>query len=132
MGIQSTKYVIFKGTPSISAERGKWSTSNGEALSRQPLPNDPVGTFTLAIDGIVPGSAIYIRDQADTTTIYSGTATSSNETLQLQVYSPGSPLNSLRIKVRKGSSSPFYRPWETLATAVVGSQSIYVSQIPEE
>lgn len=49
----------------------------------------------------------------------------------MPVYASGSPLNDLRIKVRKGSAAPYYRPYETQATAQVGSASIFVSQIPE-
>jgi hypothetical protein len=37
----------------------------------------------------------------------------------------------LRIKVRKGSAAPLYKPYETLATAVLGSSSVYIAQIPD-
>lgn len=98
----------------------------------QALPTDPVGVFTLTLTNVVVGSAIQVEDQAGTTTLYNGTAASSSPVLTLSAYATGSGLNSLRIKVRKGSASPFYRPFETLTTAIVGSQSIYVAQIPDE
>ena len=44
----------------------------------------------------------------------------------------GSNYNDLRIKVRKGSGSPTYKPFETLATAIVGAQSIFIGQIADE
>ena len=59
-------------------------------------------------------------------------ASSPSEVFAVPAYVSGNAGNSLRIKVRKGSASPFYRPFETLTTAFVGAQSIFVSQIPDE
>lgn len=106
--------------------------ANGMALSRQALATDAIGTFTLTLTNVIVGSAIQIEDQAGTTTLYNGTAASSSPVIALSAYAGGSPLNDLRIKVRKGSAAPYYQPWETLATAVVGSASIYVAQVPDE
>lgn len=96
------------------------------------LSTEPIGVFALTLTNVVVGSGIQIEDQAGTTTLYNGVAASSNPTINLDAYSGANPLNDLRIKVRKGTATPFYRPFETLTTAVVGSQSIYVAQIPDE
>ncbi|MDP2323080.1 MAG: hypothetical protein Q8N51_03515, partial [Gammaproteobacteria bacterium] len=88
--------------------------------------------FALTLTNLVVGSAIQIEDQLGTTTLYNGTAAGANLLVNLNAYSPGSSLNNLRIKVRKGSGSPFYQPYETLTTAFVGTQSIYVSQVQDE
>lgn len=96
------------------------------------LPTDPIGAFVLTLNNVVVGSAIQIEDQAGTTTLYNGTAASSSPVINLNAYAGGNSLNSLRIKVRKGSSGITYKPFETLTTAVVGAQSIYVSQIQDE
>lgn len=97
-----------------------------------PVPPDfPSGTMNLSLQNVVVGSAIRIETQAGEA-VLDGVADSTTEVIPVPVYVLGSPLNNLRIKVRKGSASPYYQPWETLATAVVGSQSIYVSQIPDE
>ena len=64
--------------------------------------------------------------------VFEGVADSATEAISVPVYVLGSPLNNLRIKVRKGSASPYYQPWETLATASIGPQSLYVSQLPDE
>lgn len=95
------------------------------------LPTDPIGLFSLTLTHLVIGSVIQVESLSGVvlTTL---TADTASKLIALQVYSAGSPLNELRIKVRKGSSSPFYQPWETFATAIVGAQSIYVSQIPDE
>ena len=95
------------------------------------LPTDPIGSFVLTLTHVIVGSAVQVESQSGAS-LYNGTAASGTVVIPLQVYSAGSPLNELRIKVRKGSASPFYQPWETLATAIKGSASIYVAQIPDE
>ena len=102
------------------------------ALSRQSLATDPIGVFALTLTNVIVGSVIQIEDQLGTTTLYNGTAATSTPLINLSCYAGGSALNNLRIKVRKGTAAPFYRPFETLSTAIVGSQSIYVAQIADE
>lgn len=104
----------------------------GLSIGVAPWPTDPIGAFSLTLTNVVVGSAIQIETQDGTTTLYNGTAATSSPSVTLSAYASGSNLNSLRIKVRKGTSSPYYQPYETLTTAFVGSQSIYVSQIPDE
>jgi hypothetical protein len=98
----------------------------------QRLPSDPIGTYVLTLINVVPGSSILIEDVAETTQYYNGICNSSSLTLNLQAYAVGSPNNDLRIRVRKGSSPPYYRPYETQAVAYVGSQLIYVNQIQDD
>lgn len=102
------------------------------SYSQQKSASDPIGPFSLTLTNVVAGSAIQVEDQAGTTTFYNGTASASTVVLALSAYVAGNSLNNLRVKIRKGSASPFYQPYETLTTAVVGAQSIYVSQIPDE
>lgn len=97
-----------------------------------PIPGDSLGAFSLTLTNVAVGSSIQIESQTGGTTLYNGTAASSTVTISLAAYAPGDALNDLRIKVRKGTSSPYYQPFETLTSAFVGAQSIYVSQIPDE
>lgn len=106
--------------------------NSGLSLGVAAWATDPIGTFYLTLTNLVIGSAIEIQDQSLTTSFYNGTADASSKTIILSAYGNGSSLNNLRIKVRKGSSPPYYKPYETQTTAFVGSQSIYVSQIPDE
>lgn len=87
--------------------------------------------YTLTLENVAVGSQVHVETTAGAA-VYSVTAAASTVALPLQAYETGSPLNALRIKVRKGSSSPYYQPWETLATATPGSASIFVTQIPDE
>lgn len=97
-----------------------------------PVPPDfPSGSMSLTLRNLVVGSAIRIETEAGVG-VFDGVCDASTEVISVPVYVAGSPLNDLRIKVRKGSSSPYYRPWDTLATAVPGASSIFVSQIPDE
>jgi hypothetical protein len=116
---------------SVPTERGRHALVAAYALSRQSLPTDPIGTYTLTLTNLAVGSAIQVESQTGVA-LYNGTAASATVVVPLQAYAPGSPLNDLRIKVRKGSASPFYQPWQTQATAVKGAASIFVSQIPDE
>ena len=124
--------VALGGTLEYPATRGRFNVNHLVMLERQTISTDSIGTFALTLTNVVVGSAIQIEDQAGTTTLYNGTAATSTLLINLSAYAGGSGLNSLRIKVRKGSASPFYQPFETLTTAFVGSQSIYVAQIADE
>ena len=104
----------------------------GAVIGRLRLPTDPVGVCALTLTNIVIGSRIHIEAQGDGTALHDSVADTANETINLSTYAAGSPYNALRIKVRKGTGSPTYKPFETLATAIVGAQSIYVGQIPDE
>ena len=103
----------------------------GPVIGRMRLPTDPIGVFTLTLTNIVIGSRIHIETQGDGTTLHDSVA-DATATISLSAYASGSPYNALRIKVRKASSAPTYKPFETLATAIVGAQSIYVGQIADE
>lgn len=102
------------------------------AISMQSLATDPIGSFTLSLTNLVVGSQILVESTDGSAVFYNAVTSLSSVTINLSVYAAGSPLNNLRVKVRKGSSSPFYQPYETLVTAVQGSQSIFVSQILDE
>ena len=116
----------------MGLSRGKTITSVGVSLGVCRLPTDPIGTFSLTLTNVVIDSRIHIETQGDGTTLYDLVADATDETITLSAYASGSPYNALRIKVRKGTGSPTYKPFETLATAIVGAQSIYVGQIPDE
>lgn len=87
-------------------------------------------SHTLTLNNVAVGSRVLIRDQANTTTHYDSVAATSTVEVTIAVYADDR--DNWIIKVRKASATPFYQPWETLMTAVLGSSSIYVSQIPDE
>lgn len=114
------------GSSDIGMEPGAGVSSFGV----KRLPTEPVGSFSLTLTNVVVGSAIQIETQAGAV-IENRTAASSTEVFSVPAYSAGNASNDLRVKVRKGSAAPYYKNYETLATAAVGAQSIYVSQIPD-
>ena len=124
---------IVPSTLSVgSLLRGRTVCQGLVSIGMDRWPSDAVGSFILTLTNVVVGSAIQVETQDGTTTLHNSVAASSSPTITLSAYGAGSNLNDLRIKVRKGTSSPYYQPYETLTTAFVGSQSIYVSQIPDE
>lgn len=95
------------------------------------LPTDAIGALALTLENLVVGSAIRIETAAGDLVAFR-VAASSAEAFSVPAYVVGNPRNNLRIKVRKASAAPFYIPFETQATAYVGTASIFVSQIPDE
>lgn len=126
-----TSLINNSATTIVPTIRGGAYVGSGGSIALQQLPTDPVGSFALTLENVVPGSSIQISSVSGIS-LYNGVSVTSTYTIVLEAYVGGSFLNSLVIKVRKGSGSPFYRPFETYTTSIVGSQSIYVSQIPEE
>jgi len=124
-------YPDLAGTFELPANRGVFSSTGLILFQRQSLPTDPIGILNLTLNNIVTGSSLQIESQDGSTTLHNSVISGTTKSVTLQVYAPGSPLNALRIKVRKGSVAPFYQPYETLLTAVVVSASVYVSQIPD-
>lgn len=116
----------------MDAPRGRMAVTVGAtvALGVVRLPTDSIGNFALTLTNLVVGSAIQIETQAGALIEYR-VAAGTSEVFTVPAYSSGNAGNDLRIKVRKGSASPFYKPFETLATAIVGAQSIYIAQIPD-
>lgn len=103
----------------------------GAIGGRQRLPTDPVGTFALTLTNVVVGSALQV-ESASGVTLHNSTTATATVLINLSAYAPGNPLNNLVIKVRKGSAAPYYQPYRTETTAIVGAQSIYVSQIEDQ
>ena len=106
--------------------------TSGASFGVARWPTDPGGSFTLTLTNLVVGSRIHIETQGDGTALHDSVADATEETISIPAYTSGNPYNALRIKVRKGTGSPTYKPFETLATAIVGAQSIYVGQIADE
>lgn len=115
-----------------SKGRGPVICAAMQVLWEQLLPTDPIGTFSLTLTNVVVGSRVRIDKQSDGSSFYDQVAVASTVVITLSAYAPGSANNDLRIKVRKGSVAPYYKPYETLTTALSGSASIYVSQILDE
>ena len=112
--------------------RGISYPAAGAAASIQLLSTDSIGNCALTLTNLVIGSAVQI-EVASTGAVISNTAAAATSlALTIPVYQAGTATNSLRIKVRKGTTSPYYQPYETLATVFVGAASIYVSQTPDE
>jgi hypothetical protein len=102
-----------------------------------PAADFSIGTHALTLQNVPAGARVQVEDENGTTVLSSEIATGTNGTFvtyskTLQVYAGGSALNNWRIKVRKASTTPYYRPYETLMTATVGASSIYVSMIQDD
>lgn len=112
--------------------RGRSAPASGPtSVGAFRLPTDSVGTFVLTLTNLVVGSAVRIEIASTGALVELRTAASSTEVFNVPAYASGNALNDLRIKVRKGSAAPLYKPYETQSTALVGTQSVFIAQIPD-
>ncbi len=98
-------------------------------VSIERLPSEAAGSMTLTLSGIVVGSAYRIENASDGSLLAQGTAASSSVDVPLSYFIPN---RTARIKVRKGTSAPLYKPLETQAVIGPDDQSVYIAQIPDE
>ena len=115
----------------IDTYMGDVASIEGNVASIALLPTDTIGAMTLTLTNLVVGSAVRIEEQAAGTLVEYRAAAGTTEVFTVPVYTPGNAKNDLRIKVRKGTAAPKYQPFETLATASVTAQSVYVAQVAD-
>lgn len=111
--------------------RGRFAVNGLVAYEAQVLPTDATGNFALTLTNIVVGSIYEVEVASTGVQITIGTAAASTVLLNIPVYTNPTQ-NALRIKVRKATATPYYQPYETQATAVVGSAGIFVNQLSDE
>ena len=116
------------GCQIIPTTRGPMTPNHGVVLSRGRLATDSIGNFSLTLTNLVIGSRVHIQVTSTGVAVDDIVADAPSETITIPAYSPGSANNDLTIKVRKASATPFYRPYRTQVTALVGSHSIPVEQ----
>ena len=109
--------------------RGKSSLFGGQVTAQQLLPTDAVGSMTLTLQNIAVTSAWRLEVLSTGATVATGTAPGGDIAQAVSVYQPN---QVLLLKVRKGTASPYYRPFETQVTVTSANASIFVSQIPDE
>ena len=107
--------------------------SSGASFGLCRFTSDPIGTFTLRFRNLVEGSRVRteVTSTGETLAEFVATAAATQDHT-LPLYASGNPSNDLRIKVRKASDSPAYRPFESQATAQLGTVTVYVFQELDE
>lgn len=125
-------YFFGASVATFPDSRGATASTSMFSLERLVLPQDPIGNMSLTLTNIVIGSAYDIEVFSTGVSIASGVASNSSLVLNIPVYLGADPKNTLRIKIRKGSTSPYYQPYETQATALIGAQSIFINQLSDE
>jgi lipid-binding SYLF domain-containing protein len=113
---------------SVPSTRGPFTVGGGVAVSNGRLPTDSIGNFALTLTNLVVGSAISVEAYSTGQQLFFGIAASATQLINLGVYQSGDPKNDLRIKIRQGSTAPYYKPYETRQMATIGSASLYIEQ----
>lgn len=121
------------GSVDVPNLRGKWWPGHGGLHARQLLLTDAKGTCTLRLKNAVAGSRYRIEVVAGGALVADGDVPGApgiavDLDVAVPYYAAGNPANDLRIKVRKASAAPYYRPFETQASAQAGVVVAYISQ----
>jgi hypothetical protein len=111
--------------------RRKWFYHPFGATSNQPYATDSIGSCDIAIENAVIGSRYRIEVASTGALVAEGDVSSASFAVSVPLYPAGNPANSLRVKVRKGTSAPKYQPFQTQVTAVAGGALAYISQVPD-
>ena len=112
---------------SYPENRGKWSSAGLVCISKQSLPDDPIGTTTVTFSGVKAGTEIrvYLPNGTEVAGVESCDA---NHVLSWPVYASGSPNNVFRISLL----SLNYKNEDFDYTASVGHQSIPIQPKPDK
>lgn len=122
----------FAGVQELTSTRGPQTPRYGTVLSRGRLPTDSIGTFNLTLTNVVVGSRVHVEIVSTGAAVHDSVAGATTVVISLPAYTPGSASNELKVKVRKASESPFYRPYSSQVTALVGAAGIYIEQQLDE
>lgn len=109
--------------------RGPMTLAGGDIIALQRLSTDATGVAPLTLNNVVVGSRYRVENESDGSLVAEGDAATATVNLTIDYYTPA---RTVRIKVRKGSSSPMYRPYQTQATIGATGASVYVSQELDE
>ena len=118
--------VLLSGDPD---GRGLSKTNTGLILGEQVLPTDAQGTMTLTLTNVIVGSRYRVEKLSDGSLVQEGDVVASTLALTLNYYQPN---QTLVVKIRKGTASPYYKPWDTQVVVGAANQSVFVSQIADE
>ncbi len=128
-------YPFPSGLGGVAVSRGRLSPvlSGGVSFGLFRFSTDAIGVFTLRFRNLVEGSRVRVEVASTGETLDEFVATAdATQDRTLSLYASGNPRNDLRIKVRKASESPAYRPFESQTTAQLGTVTVYVFQEPDE
>lgn len=99
------------------------------AASSQIFASDPIGVSTLTIKNMVAGSHWRLETKLTGAYVAEGDATGADLAVALSYYQPP---QTLALKVRKGTASPYYRPYDTETAVGAANASVFISQISDE
>lgn len=117
------------GTMIMPDTRGPMLPNFGVVLARQRLSTDSIGTCSVRVQNAVTGSRYRIEVSSTGTLVAEGDVSSADFSVSVPLYPAGNAANTLKVKIRKGTTAPKYQPFETQVTAVSAGALAYVSQV---
>lgn len=95
------------------------------------LPTDYLFTVSLTLQNVADESRYRIEDTADDSEIASGVQSGTGDIVISGIGYAGTS-RTMRIKVRKATATPIYRPFETLAVVGATGGAAYILQSLDE
>lgn len=122
----------MSGQAVYSTTRGPITPAGATLLiSNQRLASDSIGTCDINIVNAISGSRYRIEVASTGDLVAEGDVSSADFSVSVPLYPAGSAANTLKVKIRKGTTAPKYQPFETQVTAVSAGALAYVSQVPD-
>ena len=125
-------FASFAGTMVLPSTRGPMNPNCGVVVSRGRLATDSIGNCLVSVTNAVVGSRYRIEVSSTGVMVVEGDVADADFTVNVPVYPSGNSANTLRLKIRKATSSPFYRPFETQITASLLGASAHILQQLDE
>lgn len=120
--------MLGKPRPAFKQVNGNWQPNTTWSVG--PIEWDfggPSALVSITLQNVKDGSRYRVYNRDTSTEIATGTQSGTGDITISNVSYSGSN-QTLEIDVRKGSASPKYEPFETLATLTINGASAYISQ----
>ena len=102
----------------------------GHGYSFNKGPTDYLFTVSLTLQNVADGSRYFVEDTADGTDIATGLQSGTGDIVITGIGYAGSS-RTLRLRVRKSSSAPYYKAYEVTFSLGANGASVPVAQIPD-
>lgn len=124
-------HAILATIGALPDSRGPLELAHGAIVGRSRLPTDPVGVCSIEIQNAVVGSRYRIEVASTGALVAEGDVAAPDFSVTVPYYASGNANNTLRVKVRKGTTAPKYQPFQTQVTAGASGALAYISQVPD-
>lgn len=118
----------FAGCMIQPATRGPMTPNHGVVLARQRLASDSLGSCDVRVQNAVTNSRYRVEVSSTGALVAEGDVPSTDFNVSVPYYPAGNTGNALKVKIRKGTSAPKYKPFESQVVVNSAGGSVWVQQ----